>query len=233
MDEMDLLARPAPTPQRPLLGTTVLLVEDSRFASEAVRLLAMRSGARIRRADCIASANRHLNTYRAEVAIVDLGLPDGSGIELIERLAHATQRPDVILATSGRPRDEVEKDALAAGADGFLPKPIESIAAFQQIVLRHMPPDRLPRGLRAVGSEVIRPDRFALSEDLVYAGRLLEDDRVAPRFVADFLQGLARTDHDDALLREARGLAGAALDDIRPKLQALINDRLEEDRRVI
>ena len=79
MDELSIVKRPTPTAQRPLLGLTVLAVEDSRYASEAIRLLCLRSGARIRRADSIASAARHVATYRPEVAIVDLGLPDGSG----------------------------------------------------------------------------------------------------------------------------------------------------------
>ena len=223
----EFVFRPAPTPHRPLLGQTVLLVEDSRFASEAVRLLAMRSGARIRRADCIASAERHLGTYRAGIAIVDLGLPDGSGLELIARLARATQRPTVLLATSGQSREDVEAEALAAGADAFLPKPVESLAAFQQIVLRHMPSDLWPRGLRVVGGETIEPDRLALSEDLAHAERLLGDASVTPRFVADFLAGLARTGHDPDLLAATQGLATSTMDDLRPHLRQLIAERLE------
>ncbi|MEM7643047.1 MAG: response regulator [Pseudomonadota bacterium] len=225
MDDLDLLARPAPTPQRPLLGQTVLVVEDSRYASEAIRLLSMRSGARIRRADCIASAERHLNTYRAGIAIVDLGLPDGSGLELIDRLAKAGQRPMVLLATSGRDRDEVEADALAAGADGFLPKPIDSLAAFQQAIIRHLPPEMRPKGLRAVSAETIEPDPLALAEDLALAERML-DDGATPRFVADFLHGLARTGHDRVLLAETARLARPATDDIRPRLRSLIAERL-------
>ena len=227
MPESEFMIRPVPTPQRPLLGQTVLLVEDSRYSSEAVRQLALRSGARIRRADCMASAERHLLTYRAGVAIIDIGLPDGCGLELIGRLARASQRPTVLLGTSGRDASEVEQETLDAGADGFLAKPIESLAAFQQVILRHLPPEFWPKGLRVVGSETVKPDRLALSEDLIYAERLLADDRVEPRFVADFLAGLARTGNDDDLLRQTRGLADRTMDDLRPRLRALISARLE------
>jgi DNA-binding response OmpR family regulator len=117
----DLDFRPRPTADRPLLGLTVLVVEDSRYASEAMRLLCLRSGARIRRADCIASAERHLNVYRPSVAIVDLGLPDGSGLDLITRMGAIQPRVPILLGTSGAEREVAAREAVAAGADGFLP----------------------------------------------------------------------------------------------------------------
>jgi DNA-binding response OmpR family regulator len=139
----DLIWNRRPTAERPLLGQTVLVVEDSRFACEAMRLLCLRSGARIRRADSLRSAARHLSVYRPSVVIVDIGLPDGSGTALLRDLSRAQPRVAVLLAISG---DDAQREAaLAAGADDFLPKPFTSLAAFQAAVLAQLPPRRSPR----------------------------------------------------------------------------------------
>ena len=224
MDELSIVKRPTPTAQRPLLGLTVLAVEDSRYASEAIRLLCLRSGARIRRADSIASAARHVATYRPEVAIVDLGLPDGSGLTLIERLAAASEPPDVILATTGQDRADAERAAIAAGAHGLLPKPIDTLAGFQQAILAHLDPERRPKGLRVMSADRVDPDPLALEEDLALAERMLMDDGVAPGFITAFLQGLARTGRDDALLSQTEGLREGQ-PDLRDRLHALIAAR--------
>jgi ActR/RegA family two-component response regulator len=233
MDAIDYLARPAPTAQRPLLGVTVLLVEDSRFASEAVRLLAQRSGARLRRADSLASARRHLGRYSPCVAIVDLGLPDGSGLELIAELAGARGRPQVLLATSGRPASEVAATAMRVGADGFLAKPLDGLAAFQAAILHHLSDPELGPALRPVGAERVVPDRLALGEDLAFADRALADGRLPVDYVASFLIGLARSDRDEALATETALVARAGAGDLRDRLRALLAKRLAATRRAV
>ncbi len=199
-----------PTPDRPLLGLTVLVVEDSRFACEALRLLCLRSGARIRRADCLASARRHLSTYRPNAVIVDLGLPDGSGLDLITELAAANQRVPVILGCSGDPIGE--RDALAAGADGFLEKPISSLAGFQQAILAHLPSRVRPAGLRALSADTIAPDPIALRDDLSQVASYLTHplDPKRMRYVAQFLSSLASSSGDRDLADAARSLRAAA-----------------------
>ncbi len=197
-DDLDsfFMNRP-PTPERPLLGLTVLVVEDSRFACEAMRLLCLRSGARIRRADSLKSAHRHLSVYRPMVIIVDLGLPDGSGAGLIEEVASATPRVPVILGISGD--SGAREQALAAGADGFLEKPVASLAAFQTEVLRHLPRARRPRRPRPLPEDSITPDTLALHEDFAHVSEILksaEQDDQSAAYVAQFLAGLARISGD-------------------------------------
>lgn len=141
----DLMQTRRPTSDRPLLGQSVLVVEDSRHAGEALRLMCMKGGARIRRADCLKSADRHLKSWRPSVVIIDLGLPDGSGLDLIRRLNTATPRVAVLLAVSGEP--QMRQAALAAGADGFLAKPFGSVANFHAMVLAKLPHAARPLAL--------------------------------------------------------------------------------------
>ncbi|MEE9427426.1 MAG: response regulator [Paracoccaceae bacterium] len=197
-----------PTAERPLLGVTVLVVEDSLFACEAMRLLCLRSGARIRRADSLKSAHRHLSVYRPVVVIVDLGLPDGSGAGLIAELANATPRITVILGISGDP--DAREAAITAGADGFLEKPLVSLAAFQSAILAQLPADQCPRGPRSIADEEVTPDPLALQDDLANVSDILSvsgDDAKTLTYVAQFLGGIAKLTQDAPL-----ALAAAELD---------------------
>lgn len=211
MDEKDpfVTTIPAPTAARPLLGLTVLVIEDSRFACEAMRLLCLRSGARIRRADRLRSARRHLQVYRPSVVIVDLGLPDGCGAELITELAATEPRVDVILGTSGDLNGE--EMAMAAGADGYLDKPVTSLAVFQQAVLSNLPAERQPVGLRQVPDELIHPDLIAFQDDMAHIADVLADPEndSSLDYVAQFLGGVARSAHDLGLEQAADALAKA------------------------
>lgn len=195
--------------KRPLGGMTILVVEDSRLASEAVRLLCLRSGARIRRADTLRAALRHLQSYRPDVVLVDMGLPDGNGAELIQVMNLAVPRIPVILGLSGDPDNQ--SIALTAGADGFLPKPIESLALFQNAILSALPPDQRPKGLRLLDhDDLIRPDPAALHDDLLHASVLLSAQRPDElAYIVQFLAGVARTAHDKPLEEAAASLARA------------------------
>jgi len=222
-----------PTSNRPLLGMTVLVVEDSRYACEAMRLMCLRSGARIRRADCLRSARRHLQVYRPSVAIIDLGLPDGSGLELIAELECARPRITAILGISGD--DNSEAAAQAAGADGFLHKPLESLGTFQQAILENLPEDRQPNGPRILSDEMVNPDPVAYRDDMSHVASLLEDHTDGPvlDYIAQFLGGVARSADDFQLAKAADDLAksranGGELHAMVSKITGLVQERVNK-----
>lgn len=224
---------PTPTAARPLLGLTVLVVEDSRYACEAVRLLCLRSGARVRRADCIRSARRHLQVYRPSVVLIDMGLPDGDGADLIAELSNIEDTESIILATSGEP--ERENAAIAAGAQGFLPKPITSLAVFQQMVLEKLPAERRPKGLRVVLDEKITPEKIAYHDDITHAAEMLDTppDGATLDYLAQFLGGVARSVNDDGMADAAQALArkraaGEAATSETAQIAGLIQQRLTD-----
>lgn len=226
-DDFDSIALlPRPTKSRPLQGLTVLVVEDSRYASEALRLMCLRSGARIRRADRMATAKRHLNVYQPSVAIIDLGLPDGSGLDLLATMNAARVRVPILLGTSGTEREAAAKACADAGADGFLPKPVTSLAAFQATILEHLPDALRPRGPRHAATDGVEPDPVALREDLAHALDLLKLDTPPLGYLRPFLIGLARSADDKTLECSAQAIDGG----FRPRdtvaLRSLLHDRI-------
>ncbi len=231
-----LILKQEPTAERPMLGLTVLVVEDSLYACEAMRLLCLRSGARIRRADSLKSAHRHLSLYQPLVVVVDLGLPDGSGAELIAQLASTTPRVGVILGVSGDA--DAEQIALSAGADGFLEKPITSLAVFQAAVLAHLPANRHLSGPRNINCETISPDPLALHDDLAHAANILQTtarNGETTAYVAQFLTGIARLADDSQLEAAAIDLnsnyrAGQPISGNVANISGLLRDRLQHKR---
>lgn len=227
----DIMMRRGWIPGRPLLGVTLLLVEDSRFASEGVRLLCQRLGIRIRRADTLAAARRHLQTYLPTVILIDLGLPDGAGGSLIAELANATPRIPAILATSGD--DGAEARALADGADGFLAKPVLSLSSFQAAITAHLPDAPQHVEVRTDGLEFVEPDTFALRDDIMHAADILalaEEDQ-AVRYVIQFIGGVARASRDMPLQRaveslDAQRATGRAIAGSRSQLATMLDARI-------
>jgi DNA-binding response OmpR family regulator len=185
---------PAPLPPAPGFGPqqparTLLLVEDSRHTAEAMRLVSRRLGLRLRRVETLAAARQHLRLYRPDVVIVDLGLPDGSGLSLLADLAGAGAPPGRIVAISADPAGA--EGALAAGACAFVAKPL-----------------RLPADLPALlGTEAgalplpEAPDPLALRDDLEQARRALAEARLD--YASRFVEGVARCAGDEGLARAA------------------------------
>lgn len=209
---------PSPSPgsvELPLQGLTLMIVDDSRFTCDALRLILNRAGARLRRAESLEIARLHLACYRPDLAIVDLGLPDGRGEDLIAELS-AEGFP--VLGLSGDPNGR--DMALDAGAAGFLEKPLGSVAGLVRLIRQ------LTTGIGPVekGEEIPAPtgDPVALRDDLARAAGLITAPG-DPGYAKAFLQSLARASGDRALEDAVRD-SHTAFD--RAKLAQMIDDRL-------
>jgi CheY-like chemotaxis protein len=198
----------------PLRGITVLVVDDSRVTCDALRLIFQRTGARLRRAETLASAKRHLEAYRPDVVVVDLGLPDGRGEALIS-LAAADGLP--VLALSGDP--DGRAPAMDAGAIAFLEKPIPSVAGFLRLIRQLV----AGGGPEPNGQEIAAPsaDPMALRDDLAFAAALVLGPDTD--YATAFVRSLAR-DAGDRDLEAAACAADSAGG--RAALAAMLEARL-------
>src|SRR5579884_1962388 len=113
----------------------VLVEDDVDFAAMAQRYLE-RDGFRVVTAGDAAAGQRVVEEQRPDLVILDLGLPDGSGLELLTGLRAAGRVPVIIL--SGRADEPDRVVGLELGADDYVAKPcsLRELASRVRAVLR-------------------------------------------------------------------------------------------------
>ena len=119
------------------LRPTILVVDDE---PEIRRLLRVRLGAQGYRVVESPSGRRgeiDAATHKPDLAIVDLGLPDFDGVEVIRRIRSWSPMPIVVL--SARIQERAKIEALDAGANDYVTKPfaIGELLARVRAALRH------------------------------------------------------------------------------------------------
>ncbi len=102
----------------------ILVVDDEPDLRTLYELTLLREGYHVDVAETLADAWKHLREHRYEVLITDMRLPDGLGIELLQRL-RAQQRGErcVVITAYGSAENAVE--SLKAGAFDYLTKPVD------------------------------------------------------------------------------------------------------------
>jgi len=100
-----------------------LLVEDHPALSEAIAGGLSRAGFAVDSANSIAEAHEAVSLASYDLAILDLGLPDGSGFELLKAWQTLGSFPTIILTARGALGDRIE--GLDSGADDYIVKPVE------------------------------------------------------------------------------------------------------------
>ncbi|HYL41587.1 MAG TPA: response regulator transcription factor, partial [Candidatus Binatus sp.] len=142
------------------------VVEDDDETRRAlVRDLAAR-GYRLVEAVDGRSALRHWEAGRPDVVLLDLGLPDMDGLEIVRRVRRESTTPIVIL--SGRYEEREKVEALERGADDYVTKPfgVDELNARLRVALRRgAGPAADARGRLVAGPLVLDPTRHQVSVD--------------------------------------------------------------------
>jgi two-component system KDP operon response regulator KdpE len=116
---------------------TILVVEDEPEIRRFLRSALGAEGYRVVEAETGARGAIEAGTHKPDLAIVDLGLPDMDGVELIRRIRAWSPMPLVVL--SARAREQAKVEALDAGADDYVTKPFGAgeLLARVRVALRH------------------------------------------------------------------------------------------------
>jgi two-component system KDP operon response regulator KdpE len=117
-------------------GATVLVVEDDDETRAALTRELVGRGYRVEEAPDGRSALRRWDARRPDVILLDLGLPDIDGVDIIRRIRREGSTPIVIL--SGRFDEREKVEALERGADDYVTKPfgVDELNARLRVALR-------------------------------------------------------------------------------------------------
>ncbi len=118
--------------------TVVILVEDERQIRRFVRSALESEGCEVFEADTVRRGLIEAGTRKPDLVILDLGLPDREGVEVLRDLRSWSQVPVIILSARSNEEDKIA--ALDAGADDYLTKPFgvgELLARVRAQLRRH------------------------------------------------------------------------------------------------
>ncbi|BBL59072.1 DNA-binding response regulator [Methylomonas koyamae] len=148
----------------------ILIVEDEPAIADTLIYALQQSGYQAEHAGLLQTALARLQSETFALAILDVGLPDGSGFELCRQLRRFSQIPVMFLTAHG---DEIDRIVgLEIGADDYVTKPFSprEVAARVAAILRRLQP-ALPTAVAGTSGD------FELDGGagrIRYRGRLLE-----------------------------------------------------------
>ena len=173
----------------------VLIVEDELAISRFLRTALEADGLRVHEAGTLQRGLIEAATRKPDLTILDLGLPDGDGIDFIREVRQWSQMPILVLSARTEEADKIA--ALDAGADDYLVKPFvlaELLARVRALARRsygfeneaieirglslHLPTRRVTVSARHIdltASEYALLETLMLRADRVITRRFLEE----------------------------------------------------------
>ena len=142
-------------------------------------------------------------TRAPEVVLLDLGLPDIDGLEVVKRLREWSNTPVLVLSARGQERDKVQ--ALDAGADDYVTKPFSmgELLARMRVALRHRARVRTGEESSVVELDGLRIDLER--RQVTVSGQAVHLTPIEYRLLAMLARHAGKVLTHDLLLREVWG----------------------------
>jgi len=99
----------------------LLMVEDEPIVQANNKMILERRGYRLRQAYTLEEARKIIAKEPPRAIILDIQLPDGNGLDLLQEVRSTTNIPVLVLTAMGTPKDIIK--GLEAGGDDYLTKP--------------------------------------------------------------------------------------------------------------
>jgi two-component system OmpR family response regulator/two-component system response regulator QseB len=106
------------------VAARILIVEDSPLVTEAFSILLRESGYEVDIAGTIAEAVETTKTRPADLILLDISLPDGDGLDLLDQLSDQQSLPKATLAMTGHGDTRTRQKCLDAGCAEVFLKPV-------------------------------------------------------------------------------------------------------------
>ncbi|MBI4347754.1 MAG: response regulator transcription factor [Elusimicrobia bacterium] len=150
-----------PRPRKPAGGKTLLFIEDDLETRRYAALALAGLGHRVLEADTIAVGLHLFQSERPDLVILDIALPDGSGLEFSRKArAHKVLARTPIIMLTGKGELDDKAAGFDAGADQYLVKPVapRELAMWAQALLQRVAFEEGHGGELVAGDVIIDPD---------------------------------------------------------------------------
>jgi len=149
----------------------ILIVEDDIQITKSLKLNLKLSGFQVDNATCVSDAWSLLKTDHFDLICLDIGLPDGSGLDLCEKI-RASGDDTPILFLSARTDEATVVKAITNGGDDYLRKPfgVEELKVRMNKILKRLSP---PTSTITIGPLVIDPSKRMVTfmDQIIALGR--------------------------------------------------------------
>jgi two-component system, NtrC family, nitrogen regulation response regulator NtrX len=113
--------------------SSILIIDDDVAAAKLLEFVLARAGHDVEVARDVASGRKALEAGRPDLVILDVFLPDGSGLDLIRGMRLDLERSIPAIVLSGHRQEEFSTRASGAGATAYMNKPFSPRALVAEV----------------------------------------------------------------------------------------------------